>query len=284
MGAQLIDGKAIAAELRRGLAKRIKALVAKGITPGLGVVLVGNDPASKIYVGNKEKACAEIGIKSYHHDLPATANEKEILALVDKLNKNPHVHGILVQLPLPDGVDERKVIDSVKPEKDCDGFNTWNAGRLFTGNKGTVPCTPKGIMKLIDSMGIELKGKHAVVIGRSNIVGKPIALLLLERHATVTICHSRTKDLAAHTKQADVLVVAVGKARLVDKNMVRKGALVIDVGINRLENGKLVGDCAEDVREVAGWITPVPGGVGPMTVACLLESTVEAAEGERHGR
>ncbi len=284
MGARLIDGKAIAAGLRKDLARQVKELAANGVIPGLGVVLVGNDAASKLYVGNKEKACAEIGIRSFHYDLPGTATEKEILALVEQLNKDRNVHGILVQLPLPEGVDERRVIDSVKPEKDADGFHTLNAGRLFTGRKGAVPCTPQGVMKLIDSTGVELKGARAVIVGRSNIVGKPVAMLLMERHATVTICHSRTKALGEITKQADVLVVAVGKAGLVDKSMVKKGAVVIDVGINRLPSGKLAGDCNENVKEVAGYYSPVPGGVGPMTVACLLESTVENARRAAHGQ
>ena len=276
MAAQLIDGRAMASGLRRELAERVRKLAAKGVKPGLGVILAGNNPASRIYVQKKEEACAEVGIQSVHHDLPATSTEKEILKLVERLNADRTVHGILLQLPLPEGVDERKVIDSIAPEKDVDGFTTGNAGRLFTGKKSVTPCTPKGILKLIDSTGVDLKGKHAVVIGRSNIVGKPVALLLLERHATVTICHSRTKDLGEATRQADVLVVAVGKAGLVDQSMVKRGAVVIDVGMNRLPDGRVVGDCNPDVREAAGWLTPVPGGVGPMTVACLMENTVEA--------
>ncbi len=279
MPAQLIDGKKIAAKLREKLKAEIAELKAKHkIVPGLAAILDPKNSASQVYVGKKEEACKELGIYSDRFEIPEGFTEKKLISVVEKFNKNKKIHGILVQLPLPKGINERDVLSAVKPEKDVDGFHTVTLVKLFAGEPIVYPCTPKGIMKLIDSTGIQLEGKHAVVVGRSNIVGKPVAMMLLERNATVSICHSRTKNLGEITRQADVLVAAVGKAGLVTKDMVKPGAIVIDVGINKTSEGRLAGDVAKDVADVAGYLTPVPGGVGPMTVACLMENTVEAAK------
>lgn len=278
MAAQLLDGKAMSAELREELALRVQRLKEKGVTPGLAVILVGDDPASQIYVKNKELGCQQVGIHSVTIRLPETASQAELEAQIDKLNADASIHGILVQLPLPQGLDEAAALARILPEKDVDGFHLLNAGRLFTGQQGVVACTPKGAMEMLHRTGIDLSGKEAVVVGRSNIVGKPMAMLLLQENATVTICHSRTANLAEHTRRADVLVAAVGKARFITADMVKPGAVVIDVGINRVD-GKVVGDVDFDaVREVASWITPVPGGVGRMTITMLLANTIEAAE------
>lgn len=279
MPAHLIDGKTIGTAVRAEIKERVRAFHDHtGIRPCLATVLVGDDPASGIYVRNKGKACTEAGMLSRQIDLPASVPEKDLLALVAGLNADPAVHGILVQLPLPDHIDEPRVIEAVSPDKDVDGFHPVNAGRLLTGVPAFVPCTPLGIMKMLDHESVDLKGKHAVVVGRSNIVGKPVALLLLARHATVTICHSRTTDLPSVVRSADVVVAAVGKAEMVRGSWLAPGAVVIDVGINRLSDGRLVGDVAfEEAREIAGKITPVPGGVGPMTITMLLHNTLEAA-------
>jgi methylenetetrahydrofolate dehydrogenase (NADP+)/methenyltetrahydrofolate cyclohydrolase len=279
MPASLIDGKAIGAAVRAEVKERAAELIARtGIRPCLAAVLVGEDPASAVYVRNKGKACIEAGMLSRQINLPATTSENELLELVGQLNADDAVHGILVQLPLPDQIDESRVIETISPDKDVDGFHPVNAGRLLIGKPGFVPCTPLGILKLLDYEKIELKGKHAVVVGRSNIVGKPVAILLLSRHATVTICHSRTQDLPGVVRTADVVIAAVGKAEMVRGSWIRPGAVVVDVGINRRPDGRLVGDVAfEEARAVAGKITPVPGGVGPMTIAMLLHNTLEAA-------
>ncbi|MCL5966662.1 MAG: bifunctional methylenetetrahydrofolate dehydrogenase/methenyltetrahydrofolate cyclohydrolase FolD [Deltaproteobacteria bacterium] len=279
MPAQVIDGKAISARTRARVKERAAEFIARtGVTPCLAAVLVGDDPASRVYVRNKGKWCREAGMLSRQIDLPATMPEGELLSLVAQLNADPAVHGILVQLPLPDHIDESKVVEAIAPGKDVDGFHPVNAGRLLAGQPGFVPCTPLGILEMLDQEKVELKGKHAVVVGRSNIVGKPVAILLLSRHATVTICHSRTTDLPGVVRSADVVVAAVGKAEMVRGSWIKPGAVVIDVGINRLPDGRLVGDVAfEEAREVAGKITPVPGGVGPMTIAMLLHNTLEAA-------
>lgn len=278
MAAQLLDGKAMSAELREELALRVQRLKEKGVTPGLAVILVGDDPASQIYVKNKELGCQQVSIHSVTIRLPETASQAELEAQIDKLNADASIHGILVQLPLPQGLDEAAALARILPEKDVDGFHLLNAGKLFTGQQGVVACTPKGAMEMLHRTGIDLSGKEAVVVGRSNIVGKPMAMLLLQENATVTICHSRTANLAEHTRRADVLVAAVGKPRFITADMVKPGAIVIDVGINRVD-GKVVGDVDFDaVREVASWITPVPGGVGRMTITMLLANTIEAAE------
>lgn len=278
MAAQLLDGKAMSAELREELALRVQRLKGKGVTPGLAVILVGDDPASQIYVKNKELGCQQVGIHSVTIRLSETASQAELEAQIDKLNADASIHGILVQLPLPQGLDEAAALARILPKKDVDGFHLLNAGRLFTGQQGVVACTPKGAMEMLHRTGIDLSGKEAVVVGRSNIVGKPMAMLLLQENATVTICHSRTANLAEHTRRADVLVAAVGKPRFITADMVKPGAVVIDVGINRVD-GKVVGDVDFDaVREVAAWITPVPGGVGRMTITMLLANTIEAAE------
>ena len=279
MPAQLINGNDLSAKLRTDVAKRAAALKAKGITPGLAVVLVGDSAASQVYVRNKIKACADNGLHSVLEKFPADMSEAALLALVDKLNNDPSIHGILVQLPLPAHIDAQKVIESIAPEKDVDGFHVASAGSLMVGRPGFWPCTPYGCMKMLESIGYSLKGKHAVVIGRSNIVGKPMALMLLQQNATVTICHSGTADLKAMTLQADVIVAAVGKRNVLTKDMVKPGAVVIDVGMNRTQEGKLCGDVDFDgVSQVASYITPVPGGVGPMTITMLLVNTLEAAE------
>ena len=279
MTAQLIDGIALSKKLRADVAARAAALRARGITPGLAVVLVGENPASQVYVRNKVKACEDSGLHSVLEHYPATLSEAELLARVDALNRDPAIHGILVQLPLPAHIDAHKVIEAISPEKDVDGFHVASAGALMVGQPGFWPCTPYGCMKMLESIGYDLHGKHAVVIGRSNIVGKPMALMLLQKNATVTVCHSATADLKAITRQADVIVAAVGKINLLTADMVKPGAVVLDVGMNRNAQGKLCGDVDFDgVKEVAGYITPVPGGVGPMTITMLLVNTLEAAE------
>lgn len=278
MAAQLLDGKTMSNELREKLALRVENLKARGVTPGLAVILVGEDPASQIYVKNKGLGCAQVGMHSVTIRLPETTTQQELETQIDQLNGDASIHGILVQLPLPAGLDEAAALARIAPEKDVDGFHVVNAGKLFTGQKGVVACTPKGAMEMIRRTGIDLSGKEAVVVGRSNIVGKPMAMLLLQQNATVTMCHSRTQHLADHTRRADVLVAAVGKPRFITADMVKPGAIVIDVGINRVD-GKVVGDVDFDaVKEVASWITPVPGGVGRMTITMLLENTIEAAE------
>ncbi len=276
---QLIDGNALSKQLRGDIARRAFALKARGITPGLAVILVGENPASQVYVRNKVKACEDSGLHSVLEKYEASMTEAQLLARVEALNNDPAIHGILVQLPLPAHIDAHKVIESISPAKDVDGFHVASAGALMVGQPGFWPCTPYGCMKMLESIHYDLKGKHAVVIGRSNIVGKPMALMLLQQNATVTICHSGTKDLKAMTLQADVVVAAVGKRNVLTADMVKPGAVVIDVGMNRNDEGKLCGDVDfEGVRQVAGWITPVPGGVGPMTITMLLVNTLEAAE------
>ena len=277
--ASIIDGNALSAQLRADVMRRADALKARGITPGLAVLLVGENPASQVYVRNKVKACAEAGLHSVLERYDADMTEAALLARIDALNNDPAIHGILVQLPVPQHIDANKVIEAIAPEKDVDGFHIASAGALMVGQPGFLPCTPYGCMKMLESIGCDLRGKHAVVIGRSNIVGKPMAMLLLQKNATVTICHSGTKDLKAMTLQADVIVAAVGKVNVLTADMVKPGAVVIDVGMNRNAQGKLCGDVDyADVREVAGHITPVPGGVGPMTITMLLVNTVESAE------
>jgi methylenetetrahydrofolate dehydrogenase (NADP+)/methenyltetrahydrofolate cyclohydrolase len=276
---RIIDGNAIARELRAGLIRRVAALAAMGVRPGLAVLQVGNHPASKIYVRNKMKACGEVGLYSEHIELPADADESTLLERIRTLNRDSRIHGILVQLPLPTGLSAERVLDALAPAKDVDGFHPINMGLLAAGSPRFVPCTPLGVMKLIEHEEIGVQGRHAVVVGRSNIVGKPMALLLLQKGATVTICNSRTPDLGAMTSQADILVVAAGRPRLVTGGMVKPGAVVIDVGINRLADGKLAGDVDfQSMLGTASCITPVPGGVGPMTIAMLLENTVMSAE------
>lgn len=278
MTARIIDGKSIAKELRESLAPRVAALKEQGITPGLTVIVVGDDPASAIYVRNKERACVKLGMNSQVLRFPAETTQEEILNTVRLLNQDDSVHGILVQLPLPRHIDEQAVLRAIDPDKDVDGFHAMNAGRLMNGEPGFVACTPKGVMRLLKVSGVELDGKNAVVVGRSNIVGKPMALLLLQKNCTVTIAHSHTKDLTAVTRSADILVVAVGRAGFITGDMIKPGAAVMDVGINRVD-GKVVGDVDfESAKEVASCITPVPGGVGAMTIAMLMENTVEAAE------
>ena len=278
MTARIIDGKSIAKELRASLAPRVAALKEQGITPGLTVIVVGDDPASAIYVRNKERACVKLGMNSQVLRFPAETTQEEILNTVRLLNQDDSVHGILVQLPLPRHIDEQAVLRAIDPDKDVDGFHAMNAGRLMNGELGFVACTPKGVMRLLEVSGVELDGKNAVVVGRSNIVGKPMALLLLQKNCTVTIAHSHTKDLTAVTRSADILVVAVGRAGFITGDMIKPGAAVMDVGINRVD-GKVVGDVDfESAKEVASCITPVPGGVGAMTIAMLMENTVEAAE------
>ena len=279
MTAQLIDGNALSKQLRAEVATRAAALTARGVKPGLAVVLVGENPASQVYVRNKVKACEDAGMHSVLEKYADTMTEAELLARVDALNNDPAIHGILVQLPLPKGIDAHKVIEAIAPEKDVDGFHVASAGALMVGQDGFKPCTPYGCMKMLEFIGYDPKGKHAVVIGRSNIVGKPMAMLLLQANATVTVCHSATPDLAHFTRQADIVVAAVGKRNVLTADMVKPGAVVLDVGMNRTEEGKLCGDVDFDgVKEVAGWITPVPGGVGPMTITMLLVNTIESAE------
>lgn len=279
MTAQRIDGNALSQILRADVTKRATALKAKGITPGLAVILVGENPASQVYVRNKVKACYDSGLHSLLEKHPDTLTQEALLDRIGALNQDTSIHGILVQLPLPKHIDAQKVIEAISPAKDVDGFHIASAGALMTGMPGFWPCTPYGCMKMLESIGYELKGKHAVVIGRSNIVGKPMALMLLQKNATVTICHSATQDLKAITLQADVIVAAVGKRNILTADMVKPGAVVLDVGMNRNEEGKLCGDVDfAGVEQVAGYITPVPGGVGPMTITMLLVNTLEAAE------
>ncbi len=278
MAAQLIDGVALSQKLRDQFAQETRALIERGTRPGLAVILVGDDPASQVYVRNKVKACEQAGFLSRLDRQPATLAEADLLARVEALNQDPAIHGILVQLPLPGHIDAQKVIEAISPEKDVDGFHVASAGALMTGLPGFWPCTPHGCMKMLEDIGYSLRGKHAVVIGRSNIVGKPMAMMLLAQSATVTICHSATPDLRQHTLQADVIVAAVGKRHLLTADMVKPGAVVLDVGMNRDEQGKLCGDVDfEGVRQVAGYITPVPGGVGPMTITMLLANTLISA-------
>ena len=278
MSANILSGKTMSEELRAEIASRVSALKAKGLTPGLAVILVGNDPASEIYVRNKGNGCTEVGMYSRTINMPAETTQEELEATIEELNADSAIHGILVQLPLPKHLDEQAALAKILPEKDVDGFHLINAGHMLTGTEGVVACTPRGALHMIKSTGVNLSGKEAVVIGRSNIVGKPMAMLLLKENCTVTMCHSRTQNLAEHTRRADILVAAVGKAGFVTADMVKPGAIVIDVGINRVD-GKVKGDVDYDaVKEVAGWITPVPGGVGKMTITMLLMNTVEAAE------
>ncbi len=277
--AKLIDGKAVSASVRAQVAQEVAAMKEKGVTPGLAVVIVGDDPASRTYVNNKKKACAETGIYSEEYALPASTTQEELLELVRTLNGKPDIHGILVQSPLPKGLDEEAVIEEINPQKDVDAFHLQNVGRIMIGNFHFLPCTPAGVIELIRSQGIEIAGKSCVVIGRSNIVGKPMAMLLLHNNGTVTICHSKTKNLAAICREADILVAAVGRPKFVTEDMVKPGAVVIDVGMDRDENGKLCGDVDfAHVEPKAGYITPVPGGVGPMTIAMLLRNTITAAK------
>jgi methylenetetrahydrofolate dehydrogenase (NADP+)/methenyltetrahydrofolate cyclohydrolase len=285
MTARLIDGIALSRELRAQIGSRAAALAALGHRPGLAVIIVGDDPASTVYVRNKVKACQEHGLHSVLDRTDATLSQAELLARIEALNADPQIHGILVQMPLPRHIDPAAVIAAIDPRKDVDGYSVQSAGELLAGLPGLRPCTPWGCMKLIESTGVALRGKHAVVVGRSNTVGKPMALLLLQADATVTICHSRTVDIGAHTRAADVVVAAVGRRHTLTADMVKPGAVVVDVGINRDETGRLCGDVDfEAVSEVAGWITPVPGGVGPMTITMLLANTVDAAERAAAGR
>ncbi|ATA60618.1 bifunctional methylenetetrahydrofolate dehydrogenase/methenyltetrahydrofolate cyclohydrolase FolD [Geobacillus stearothermophilus] len=278
MTAQIISGAELAATIRAGLAEEAAKLKESGVEPGLAVILVGDDPASHSYVKGKQKACAEVGIRSFLYTFPASISEEKLLAKIRELNGDPAVHGILVQLPLPEHIREWSVIETIAPEKDVDGFHPINVGKMMIGQPAFLPCTPHGVLVMVKSAGIDIAGKHVVVVGRSNIVGKPVGQLFLREHATVTYAHSKTPDLPAVTRQADILIVAVGKARLIGPDHVKPGAVVIDVGVNRLESGKLCGDVDFDaVKEVAGYITPVPKGVGPMTITMLLHNTIEAA-------
>ena len=277
--ASIIDGKAIAAQMRTEIAAGTAELVKKNITPGLAVVLVGDDPASRVYVSMKEKACAETGIFSDEHKLSAETSEADLLALIDSLNNDARIDGILVQLPLPDHIDESKVLEAISPAKDVDGFHPYNVGRLVTGNPLFQPCTPYGVMKMLEKTGVDLTGKEVVVVGRSNIVGKPVALMCLAQHATVTLCHSRTADLPGKVRQADVVIAAVGRPEMIKGDWIKEGAVVIDVGVNRVGEKKLVGDVEfEAACERASAVTPVPGGVGPMTITMLLYNTLESAK------
>jgi len=280
VAARLIDGKALALQVRERLATESAAVLAKtGMRPGLATILVGDDPASHLYVKSKQKACDAAGIYIDDHKLPTNTTQAELLALIEKENADPKIHGILVQLPLPKHIDSKVILEAVSPDKDADGFHPYNFGRLVEGHPVFEACTPKGVIKMVESTGVSIEGKRAVVLGRSNIVGKPLALMLLQRHATVTICHSKTKDLPGVCREAELLLVAIGKARFVTADMVRDGAVVIDVGTNRLPDGKVVGDVDfEPVSQKAAWISPVPGGVGPMTIAMLLDNTVESAK------
>ncbi|MBY9081502.1 bifunctional methylenetetrahydrofolate dehydrogenase/methenyltetrahydrofolate cyclohydrolase FolD [Paenibacillus sp. HN-1] len=282
MTAAIISGKLVSEEIRVDIAKEVAALAERGVKPGLAVVLVGEDPGSQVYVNSKEKTCISLGFHSVVHRLPASTSQEQLLALVDELNNDDDIDGILVQLPLPKHIDEKAVIDAISVEKDVDGFHPVNVGNLVIGDDSLLPCTPAGVIELIKRTGLDLSGKHAVVIGRSNIVGKPVSLLLQRENATVTMCHSRTKNMPELCKLADVLVVAIGRANFVDASYVKPGAVVIDVGMNRLDNGKLAGDVDyESVKEVASHITPVPGGVGPMTITMLMVNTLTAAKRRR---
>jgi methylenetetrahydrofolate dehydrogenase (NADP+)/methenyltetrahydrofolate cyclohydrolase len=279
MTAKIIDGKALAKTLREGFLVRATALKAQGMQPGLAVILVGENAASKVYVGNKVKACEECGVRSFHHSLPAETPEVDVLALIQRLNADSNVHGILIQLPLPPHIEVRRVLEAIAVDKDVDGFHLYNVGGLVVGNTIFPPCTPYGVELLLQTTGIEVAGQNVVIVGASNIVGKPMALMLLQKEATVTVCHAKTRDLAQHTILADILIVAAGKPGLIVPQMVKRGAIVIDVGINRLPDGRIVGDVDFDgVKKKASWITPVPGGVGPMTVTMLIENTLRSAE------
>ncbi len=276
---EIINGKVVSAKVKEDVRKETEILAEKGIKIGLAVVIVGNNPASRVYVNSKKKACEEVGFSSYEYALPEETTQQELLDLVDILNKDEKVNGILVQLPLPEQIDENAVINAISPDKDVDAFHPFNVGKIMIGEFAFLPCTPAGVMELIDSTGVEIAGKSCVVIGRSNIVGKPMSMLLLHRSGTVTICHSKTQNLAEICRNADILVAAVGKANFVTADMVKEGAVVIDVGMNRLENGKLCGDVKYDeVSGKAGYITPVPGGVGPMTIAMLMKNTLTSAK------
>ena len=279
MSALLIDGNVLSQQMRADFAARTQSLISQGIRPGLAVVLVGENPASQVYVRNKVKACEQVGIHSLLEKYPHDLSQADLLARVDALNNDPNIHGILVQLPLPSHIDAQKIIEAISPSKDVDGFHVASAGALMTGLPAYWPCTPHGCMKMLESIGYKLKGKHAVVIGRSNIVGKPMALMLLQENATVTVCHSSTVDLKHHCLRADVIVAAVGKRNVLTADMVKPGAVVLDVGMNRDDAGKLCGDVDfEGVKQVAGYITPVPGGVGPMTITMLLANTLDSAQ------
>jgi len=275
----ILDGKKLSQKIKEEVKKEASALKEKGITPGLAVILVGNDPASQVYVGMKAKACKESGIYSVVHEFPETITEKELLETIEMINKNPNIHGLLIQLPLPKHIDTTKVLEAVDPAKDVDGFHPYNVGRLVAGLDSFAPCTPLGVMEMFKEYNIDVKGLDACVVGASNIVGKPMQALLLNEFATVDICHIHTKDLAAHTKRADIVIVGVGKINLITADMVKDGAIVVDIGINKTEDGKLVGDVDfENVSKKASYITPVPGGVGPMTIAMLLKNTIKAAK------
>ncbi|WIV18046.1 MULTISPECIES: bifunctional methylenetetrahydrofolate dehydrogenase/methenyltetrahydrofolate cyclohydrolase FolD [Paenibacillus] len=283
MTATIISGKQVSEEIRKGITEEVAQLKGQGIVPGLAVVLVGEDPASQVYVRNKEKACHDLGFYSEVHRLSADTSEEELLALVDRLNRQMSINGILVQLPLPGHIDEKKVINAISVDKDVDGFHPVNVGNLVIGDDSLLPCTPAGVIELIKRTGLEISGKHAVVIGRSNIVGKPVSLLLQRENATVTMCHSRTANMQELAKQADILVVAIGRANFIDASYIKEGAVVIDVGMNRLDSGKLAGDVDfESAKEVSGAITPVPGGVGPMTITMLMQNTLLSAK-RAHG-
>lgn len=284
MTAKILDGKSISEEIKNAIKFEVGRLKGKGVTPGLAVVLVGDNPASKVYVKNKQKACENVGIYSEEYKLPELTSQEELLTIVDRLNKNSKIHGILVQLPLPKHINSDTILKAINPSKDVDGFHPYNVGMLMIGEPVFIPCTPYGVMKMVEHSGIAVEGKTAVVVGRSNIVGKPVALLLMQKNATVTICHSKTKDLAEVCKNADILIAAIGKPKMIRADMVKEGAVVIDVGINRLSDGSLVGDVDyEEVSKKAGWITPVPGGVGPMTITMLLNNTLEAARKSAEG-
>lgn len=277
--AKIIDGKALAQSIKENIAREVDALKEKGVTPGLAVILVGDDPASKVYVNNKKKACAQVGIYSEEYLLPADTDEKTLLDLIAKLNADKNISGVLLQAPIPPHLDYRKISETISPAKDVDAFHPYNVGKIMIGDFDFVPCTPAGVIELIKSTGTEIAGKNCVVIGRSNIVGKPQAMLLLKENGTVTVCHSKTKDIASFTRGADILVVAVGRAGFVNGDMIKPGAVVIDVGMNRNTEGKLCGDVDfASAEPVAAYITPVPGGVGPMTVTMLLKNTVKAAK------
>lgn len=278
MSAVRMDGKALSAKVRSSILAETEELKKKGVTPGLAVIIVGNDPASEIYVRNKEKACAECGFYSEKYALPAETSQEELLGLIDQLNHSPQISGILCQLPVPDHISEEAVINAIDPKKDVDAFHPVNVGKIMVGNFDFVPCTPAGVMELLDEYGIDPKGKECVVVGRSNIVGKPMSMLLLHRHGTVTMCHSRTQHLDEVCRRADILVAAVGKAGFITPDMVKDGAVVIDVGINRNAEGKVCGDVDPAVMEKASYMTPVPGGAGPMTITMLMKNTLKAAK------
>ncbi len=277
MSAKIIDGKKISEELRLSISEAVKNAEAGKRAPGLAVIIVGDNPASRIYVNNKKKACEICGFNSFEYALDESTEEKELLELIEKLNKDENVDGILCQLPLPRHIDENKVIDAICPEKDVDGFSPVNTGNLLSGKPCFAPCTPAGVVEMLKHEGIAIEGKHCVIVGRSNIVGKPAALLMLQENATVTVCHSRTKNLAEEVRRADIVIAAIGKANFITADMIKEGAVVVDVGINRLENGKITGDVDfEAVKEIASYITPVPGGVGPMTITMLMKNTLES--------